>query len=343
MLSCDKCQSECKVVLPYGPHKYCKEHFTNFFEKRAGKTIREHKLVLRGEKIAVGVSGGKDSAVTLCLLHKFYSKTNQIEAVMIDEGIPGYRDKALDSAKRLCEELGVNYTVAYYKKETGHSMKDIKQKIDQKPSLGSTCGFCGVFRRHLLNKLAMQVNADKLATGHNLDDEVQSICMNFFGADLLRMKSLGPIVQGHKEDGLVPRIKPLYETPENEVIAYAALKEIPHYSDECCPYSYMAKRNYFREMLNKIETDLPGTKHSILSSFRQLKPMLSIKHHSPITKCTQCANPSSKSLCMACNKQNQLVDQKTEFSHVKPKEKTAGMSCTVKYMQNDEQLRIYAK
>ncbi len=335
MPNCDKCEKEQKVVLAYGPHKYCEEHFTDFFEKRAGRLIREHKLLKQGEKIAVGVSGGKDSATTLYILHKFYSKTNELEAVMIDEGIPGYRDKSIEEGIKLCNQLDVPYTIAYYKKEVGHSMMEVKEKIDHNQKLGSTCGFCGVFRKFLLNKLAMQVNADKLATGHNLDDEVQSICMNFFGADLLRMKTLGPIVQEHSEDGLVPRIKPLAETPENEVIAYTAYKQIPHYSDECCPYSYMAKRNYFREMLNKMENDLPGTKYSILSTFKQLKPLLEQKkHEQQIRKCTQCGNPSSQTFCMVCQKQNQLLEQKLEFSNQDKQEKNRKLSCVITKHQN---------
>lgn len=333
MEKCDKCASESKVLLPYGPHRLCEEHFLDFFEKRVGKTIRANHLLKKGEKIAVGTSGGKDSAATLYLLHKYYSGSNEIHAVMIDEGIPGYRDASLEKGKELCETLGIEYTVATYKKEVGHSMEEVKHKTDLDHSLGGTCGFCGVFRRFLLNKLALSVGADKLATGHNLDDEAQSICMNFFDADTQRMATLGPIVQGHKEHGLVPRIKPLWETPENEVIAYAAFRELPHYSDECCPYSYQAKRNLFREMLNKMESNIPGTKYSILSSLKQLKPMLAEnKNGSPIAKCIQCKNPSAKTLCMVCTKQNQLIEEKLEMKSHKPApEKDRALSCTIKY------------
>src|SRR3989344_7824805 len=88
---CDKCDSQSKIILPYGPHRFCAEHFSNFFEDRVRKTIRTNELIKYGEKIAIGVSGGKDSMVTLHLLNKLYGNQAKIEAIMIDEGIPGYR------------------------------------------------------------------------------------------------------------------------------------------------------------------------------------------------------------------------------------------------------------
>jgi len=300
---CDLCTDDAKIVLPYGPHKYCHSHFIAFFEKRIRRTVRQQSLVKPGEKIAIGVSGGKDSAVTLHLLHGMISKTNEIEAVMIDEGIPGYRDVSLEMGKELCKMLDVPYTLVNYRKEVGITMTQIKDAIDMQPALGTTCSFCGTFRRHLLNKVAFEIGAQKIATGHNLDDEVQSICMNFFDNDLKKMARLGAVVRNKVDAGLVPRIKPLYETPEKEVIAYAALKELPHYSDECCPFSYQAKRNYFREMLNNMENELPGTKFKILRTFQQMKPFIEpLGRGVEISYCTRCGAASNGGSCGTCRK-----------------------------------------
>ena len=300
------CSAEAMVLLPYGPHNYCHEHFIAFFEKRVSRTIRNYGLVKPNEKIAVGVSGGKDSAVTLHLLKQICPR-NEIEAVMIDEGIPGYRDASLEKGKELCKMLDVPYTLVHYGKEVGVTMTQIKSAIDEQPKLGTTCSFCGTFRRHLLNKAASDTGADKLATGHNLDDEVQSICMNFFDNDLQKLARLGAIVRNNVERGLVPRIKPLYESPEKETITYAALKELPHYSDECCPFSYQAKRNYFREMLNNIENELPGTKFKILRAFQEIKPALSTFNPGiEIKFCGKCGAPSSNTNCGTCKKLESL-------------------------------------
>ena len=303
---CELCSNEAKVLLPYGPHSYCREHFIAFFERRVARTVRDYGLVKPREKIMVGVSGGKDSAVTLHLLKQICA-SNEIEAVMIDEGIPGYRDVSLQKGKELCKMLDIPYTLVHYGKEVGVTMAQIKGAIDEQPKLGSTCGFCGTFRRHLLNKAAHDIGADKLATGHNLDDEVQSICMNFFDNDLQKMARLGALVGKNAGSGLVPRIKPLYESPEKEIIVYAALKELPHYSDECCPFSYQAKRNYFREMLNNMENELPGTKYKMLRTFQQMKPALGAFSQGIEKKyCNKCGAPSSRTSCGTCKKLESL-------------------------------------
>ena len=271
---CDRCSKEAKVFLAYGPHAFCKDHFTHFFEKRVRKTIRTNQLVKHGEKIAIGVSGGKDSMVTLHLLNRIFGKRNKIHAIMIDEGISGYRDRAIKVAEKYCKENEIEYSIVKFEDELKVDMEKVMEKIKKNEKLGSTCGFCGVFRRKFLNQKAIEIKADKIATGHNLDDETQSIAMSFFNNELEKMARIGETNGVKKFKGFVPRIKPLYDTPEKEIIAYCAFEEIEHYSNECCPYSWMAKRNQYRKALNELEDVSPGTKYSILASFRELKPLL---------------------------------------------------------------------
>lgn len=308
---CDKCGAEAKIVLPYGPHRFCAKHFNEFFEHRMRKTTRMSGMVKYGEKIAVGVSGGKDSMVTLHLLNKIFGATgqNKIEAIMIDEGIPGYRDRAIEIATAYCQAQGIPCHVVRYDERLGTDMSEIARKIHEDTSLGSTCSFCGVFRRDLLNEKALGIKADKLATGHNLDDEVQSIVMSFFGNDVSRLARLGEVAGNRQINGFVPRIKPLYETPEKEVIAYAALNGIEHYSEECCPHSWMAKRNTYRKLLNELEGEMPGTKHGILSAFRKLKPKLielEKSGASEIMECARCGKPSNAELCGTCRQLDKI-------------------------------------
>ena len=268
---CEKCGKDAKMRLPYGPHDYCENHFLEFFEHRVRKTIRVNGLVKPGEKVLVGVSGGKDSLVTLYLLHKIFSQAIRLEALMIDEGIPGYREKALKIAKRHCAEWNIPFTVVLHKSEFGKTTSDVFHAIGGEKAVESACAYCGPMRREILNKYAVEGNFDRLATGHNLDDECQSILMNVFDNDTKRMGRLGPIADSDGTGTMVPRVKPLYLSPEKEVIAFAAFSGIESYSEECCPFSWQAKRNAFREMLNSMEERFPGSKFKIIGFLEGFK------------------------------------------------------------------------
>ena len=300
---CDKCGKKAIIELPYGPHFFCKQHFLHFFEKRVRKTCRVNKLVKQREKLLVAYSGGKDSSVALYLMKKIFGKTNGVEALLIDEGIKGYRDKALGFAEQNCKAWEIPFTRISFKEEFGFTMVDVMKKTGAKKKLGGTCSFCGVLRRQLMNKYAKELGAGKLVTGHNLDDEAQSVLMNVCDADLKRFVRVGAMAGQTKVKGLVPRIKPLWETPEIEVIAFAHYSGIKFYEEQCCPFKWQAKRNVYRAVLNHLESQFPGTMHSTLSFLKQAKPaLLKKKKEIVIGSCERCGSPTNQKVCAACKK-----------------------------------------
>ena len=308
---CLKCGKKADITLPYGPQHFCAKHFMELTEKRVRKTVRKHRLIKAGEKIVVGVSGGKDSLTALYLLKKIFSNTNEFHALMIDEGIAGYRDKALAFAVKNCKSWGIPYSIVSYKQEFGISMDEVMNVLQKNPELGSSCAFCGVFRRRILNSFASKLGADRIATGHNLDDEVQSILMNIFDADLKRFARLGAKAGVREFDGFIPRIKPLYEIPEKELVAFASFAGIEHYSGKCCPYSWMAKRNDYRSFLNDFEKKYPGTKHSILRFFLEIKEQLPApkKDAEGLSYCRECGELTGNTLCGPCSKIRMLEEK----------------------------------
>jgi len=303
MTLCDKCSKKSKFRLNYGPMNFCSDHFNSFFKQRFKKTIRKYNLLKKKDVVVLGVSGGKDSMTALHLLNKFFSKEQTIKALMIDEGIPNYRDKALKLAKKEVKKLGIEFKEISFKERLGKTMIDVMKKTGRKKLVGSTCAFCGPFRRKLLNEGTIELHGTKMATGHNLDDEIQSITMNFFDNDLKRMSGLGPITQGTKQ--LIQRIKPLYLSPEKEIIAFAELNEINYFKEHCCPFSWQAKRNEFRGMLNQMENKFPGTFYSILSAFENMNPLLKDKFKEE-NYCQKCGSSSSGKICAACMKLKKL-------------------------------------
>ncbi len=304
--SCVKCGKKAVVSLAYGPHSFCKQHFLGFFEKRVRRTIRENRLVEGREKVVVAYSGGKDSAVTLYLLNRIFGKSNPIEALLVDEGIPKYRDKALAIAERNCRKWNVTFKRVFFEKEFGFSMVDVMRKTGPKKLLGSTCAYCGVLRRQLFNSYAKKMKAGKLATGHNLDDEAQSALMNVFDADTARFFRLGPKSAASK--GMVARIKPLYLCPEKEVIAFAKMQGIEFFEQQCCPFKWQAKRNDFRQMVSEFEAKFPGTMFSIVRFLKEAKELAGDKTKGKkLGVCQKCGEATSQKVCKACKMVERIV------------------------------------
>lgn len=268
-----------------------REKFNKNLENRVRRVARDYKLFEEGEKVAVALSGGKDSILTLNLLKGFQEEFDlQLAAIVIDEGICGYREEGLEAARRYTSLLGIELVEKSFREEFGFQLDQIHQHYK------SACIPCGVFRRYLLNRTAHQLNADKLATGHNLDDEVQSFLMSFARADFRRFSKFGPKLDRiHPQ--LVPRIKPLWKIPEKDVGIWAVLNEVDvHFAE--CPYSSRSLRAKLKSYLNDLEGDRPGTKMAMLESFE--KTFKNQKKLVELDECERCGEPSSMRVCKAC-------------------------------------------
>ena len=233
--------------------KLNKEEFNEKIFTRINKLIDDYSLIKKNELIAVALSGGKDSVLTLHAL-KNYQKFLDFDlvAISVDEGIEGYRQHGIDSAIKNAEDLDIELVQKSFKDDEGFALDDIYQDFK------SACIPCGVFRRNILNKTAYELGACKIATGHNLDDEIQSFLMSFARGDTIKFSKFGPELDViHPK--LVPRIKPLWNTPEKEVGMWAVLNDIDIHLDEC-PYSHLSLRAKIKEFLNVNEDKYPGIK-----------------------------------------------------------------------------------
>lgn len=254
-------------------------------------------MIHKGERIAVGLSGGKDSTV---LLHSLAALKKdlpfEIVAVTIDEGIKNYRERTLQIAKKECERLGIEHHVFSYKKEAGTTMDEV---VEKRPD-DIPCSHCGILRRYLLNKAAKEVNANKLATGHNLDDTAQTVLMNIMKNEPSRLARFNePLIKNAK---FIQRIKPLIVTPEREIAIYAILKNIELERIEC-PYAKWAFRGQVRRIVNEMEEKYPGTKFKIANSFLEMEDALRTKYigkKEELKVCTECGEPTSRPICMFC-------------------------------------------
>jgi uncharacterized protein (TIGR00269 family) len=270
-----------------------------YVEKRVKKEIR-NQVDFDGKKlkISVAISGGKDSSVTLYLLHKILSERRKLEltAFTVDEGIEGYRSTGLQKAEKLCKSLGIRHEIISYKENYGYTLDEI-MKIDNKTI---SCSHCGPMRRQLMNKVSEYNDSDYVALGINLDDYAQSILMNVAKGDVARYARMAP--HSNTREGLVPRILPLRKIPEKEVVLYAILSGLD-FDSSWCPYYSMAQRNTFRDVIERLEKETPGTKFAIVKFFDETRPAVRERFNMEnikLNSCRICGSPTPGDICNVC-------------------------------------------
>jgi uncharacterized protein (TIGR00269 family) len=258
----------------------------------------ENRLVSPGERVAVAVSGGKDSVVCMHLLAEYCARRNcELVAVTVDEGIRGYREESIPFARENAELLGVEHFVVSFRRAFGATLDKMVRLSKRKVKKLNPCTYCGVMRRSLLNQAARELGADKLATAHNLDDEVQAIMLNYVRSDFARLYRLGPSYQ--PREGFVPRIKPLRGIPEKEVALYALLRGIRVHLG-VCPYA-AGIHTEIRDFLNRLEANHPNSKFMILRMFDRMRPHLAkAVPEFRVGSCEVCGEPTSTSTCKSC-------------------------------------------
>ncbi len=269
------------------------DKFNEYVQNNVFDTLNNYGLIKNNEKIMVAVSGGKDSILTLHMLKKYQDQSNinfELNAVCIDEGIAGYRDHGIELAKENCNKLDIPLVISSFNDEWKHDLDDISNLYK------STCMPCGVYRRYLLNKIADMYNSDKIATGHNLDDEIQSFLMTFARNDQNKFPKFTPILDRIHEN-LVPRIKPLWQLPEKDVGTWCVVNDVPIHKQEC-PYSTTSLRADVKNFLNKLEERMPGSKKNIFNSFK--KTFNLPKKEVKLVNCELCGQSTASSPCKAC-------------------------------------------
>jgi uncharacterized protein (TIGR00269 family) len=313
---CSKCKKNPSIYLrQYSGEFLCKKCFIKSIEYKAKKTISKYSMIRHGDTVAVAVSGGKDSLVLLNVLkNTLASQDSQLVAITVDEGIRGYRDESLSIVKNFCASIGVENRIMSFSELFGLSMD---KAMEVRPSEKiSSCSMCGTFRRRALDLLAESCGANVVATGHNLDDYVQTFLINLFAGDVERIGWTypEPVEYGITE---LRKIKPLMEIYEREIVLYAIHTNIPFQSEEC-PYKDESIRSAFRNHLNNLEKIHPGIKYNAYSSI--LKIAKKVKTASSLNtldvnhgvqqehkRCIICNRDSSNTVCSVCRTLDLLV------------------------------------
>jgi uncharacterized protein (TIGR00269 family) len=301
-MKCDKCENTAVYSRRYSGENLCSGCFSNSILHKAAKTISKYKMIKNNELVCVAVSGGKDSLVLLDILNKM-SKTHnfRIFAVTIDEGIPGYRDEALKIVENFCAQLNIQYKTFSYKKIFDLTLTEsLELRNDQRLS---SCSICGTFRRRALDHAAKTINADAIATGHNLDDNLQTFLINILSGDAKKIGWMDPDTSSNK----VRKIKPLSEIYESEIVFYAFTNNLP-FQTEPCPHMNEGIRTEIREFLNSLELNHDGIKNNMYRTILKISQFMKESNHKEKQMCLVCGNQCTSRICSVCNMLTNLKD-----------------------------------
>ncbi len=324
MTDCTKCDRPAVMHAAYSGAHLCEPHFLESVERRIRARVRDDDLLPRDATPAdpdtwvIGLSGGKDSVVLTDVLADTFAEDPRVEllALTIHEGIEDYRDESVAACVELAETLDIEHELVSYEEEFGIRMDDV---VEDDPENMAPCAYCGVFRRDLLEAYAAEMGADKLLTGHNLDDEAQTALMNVLEGNVAQMAkhydaSLGPFSDRPEDpaasarpdqDLFVPRAKPLRDVPEKEVALYARLRDLPAHITEC-PHASEAYRGEIQELLLDLEERHPGTRHSILSGYEEFAALAAERYRGAddapdLTECVECGATTTRERCRKCS------------------------------------------
>lgn len=297
MKVCSKCGGRAEIKLDYARMYLCDGCFAEFYERKVRETIRKYRMIKKGDKVAVAVSGGKDSAALLFVLRKLFPDL-QLTAVHINVEIPGYSEECEQKFRELVKMVGVDSVVYNTKEKLGIATPDFGKTIYR----NRICSPCGTVKRYLMNRIAFENGFTKVATGHNLDDTVGVLFDLYVQGDVQQLVRLRPVAPS-THPKLVAKIKPLIEMTEMENLLYATKNQLP-FRGAPCPLASGSRNRKRKRLLEMIEGEVHGFKHALFSShIKRILPVLEDKVElPPFVECSSCGMPSSENPCAFCRR-----------------------------------------
>ncbi len=248
-------------ALPLPPEELRRLPLFRRLRHAVGRAVADFSMIREGDRIAVGVSGGKDSYTLLLLLEELRRRAPvdfRLVAVIIDSGYPGFRG---DAIREYVSSLGI----PCHLETTTHY-----QVITEKRRPGSSyCSICARLKRGALYGLVDSLGCNKLALGHHRDDFIETLLLNQFFVGSLKAMSAAMLA----DNGRITVIRPLVYAAEGEIIDFTRQAGLPVVGC-CCPVSDSGdlQRKRMKELLNRLEREIPHVRNSLLKALANVQP-----------------------------------------------------------------------
>ncbi|ADM11256.1 Adenine nucleotide alpha hydrolase [Encephalitozoon intestinalis ATCC 50506] len=316
-MACTRCGvSQAIVIRPKDKSKVCKACFFNGFEEDVHETITSSKMFKEGDKIGIGVSGGKDSTVlayVLDLLNKRHKYGIELILLSVDEGIAGYRDHSIETVCKNSKSFGLKLRIVSFEEIFGVTMDGIAHKTGKR----GNCTYCGVFRRQALEEAAREMGVDMIATGHNADDMAETVLLNVIRGDISRLGRCTREKTKEQKNGdgkviSLSRLKPFKHIYQKEIVLYAFYKKLEYFSTECT-YSFGASRGDLRMLVKQLEREDPRVILEVIRS-GDLLQQKECMDRTP-GECVMCGHSTSSgdTICNGCTLIKRLGNTKPNY------------------------------
>jgi uncharacterized protein (TIGR00269 family) len=297
-VKCRVCRGPAVIDIRRHNAAFCTDHFIIHCRDQVRRAITDHDMITGDDHVVVAVSGGKDSlALWDLLLDLGYTP----DGVYLGLGIGEYSDASADHARAYATARGLTLHEIDLGADEGFTIPDAAAATRRAP-----CGACGLSKRHLLNRFALDHGYDTVATGHNLDDEAAVLLGNVLRWETDYLARQHPVLPAAA--GFARRIKPLVRLGERETAAYCVVRRIDYQVDEC-PMAAGNRHLHYKDVLNTLEHRSPGAKAAFLHGFLDrahdhfTAPASDADPAPPLGRCTQCGAPTTSDICAFCRLQ----------------------------------------
>jgi uncharacterized protein (TIGR00269 family) len=290
---CRTCRGPAIIDLPRHNAHFCAEHFLELCRRQVVKAIEQFDMLQRDDRILVAVSGGKDSlAVWDLLLELGY----QADGLYIGLGIGDYSDVSGEYARTFAAARGLNLIQVSLRDDYGYDIPTASRATRRVP-----CSACGLSKRHLFDKAALDGGYSVVVTGHNLDDEAAVLFGNTLRWDIDYLARQLPVLPAR--DGFPKKVKPLVRLSEREMAAWCIVRGIDYQVEEC-PIALGNKHLSYKAALNSIEQESPGSKAAFYLNFiENMAPLLAGRSAAAaggLHQCASCGAPTTGEVCAFC-------------------------------------------